>query len=167
MEYNKNVHWSPQVYIENALGDPAETVEYKLDIVEKESTYSLDRNVKNKRSNGGNLNNQTVRVTEAKKLKGAFYERLELYDFPLDLQEISVKLSSKKSIDEVVLLENQLEASAVNTDDFQDQQQWDLFENVKATSGSVNDVFRKYERAQFQVSAFVVRKPGYYLYKYV
>lgn len=111
------------------------------------------------------VNNLTVRVQEIRRVKGIFYERLELNDFPLDLQEISVRLSSKKSINEVVLIENRQEPSTVDINNFCDGQQYELFAHVSCKRESKKDEFRKCIRSQFMVSAFVSRKVGYYCYK--
>lgn len=100
-----------------------------------------------------------------KKIKGKFYEKLELYDFPIDLQEISIKLSSKKSSDEVELVDNHLESCDVCTSGFLDQQQWDLFEHVKVSHEILHDPWNNYVRSEYKVSAFAVRKIGFYIYK--
>lgn len=111
------------------------------------------------------ISNPSVRITEMRKIKGVFYERLELDNFPIDLQELSIRITSKKSNENVVFLESRLAESSISTDDFQDQQQWELFESVKPAEDKVYDNFRKFERAQFKVSAFVVRKHRFYLNK--
>ena len=63
------------------------------------------------------------------------------------------------------LVEERSEKSGVNTDNFADQQQWDLFTHVKTSQETVDDKWKKYVRSQFIVSCFVVRKFGFYLYK--
>ena len=161
LEYDSSLFWSPQLYIENAIGDLKEEVRYKLEIVEKQNVEPATKSLKNL---GNNL---TVRVCEMRKLRGVFYERLELYDFPMDTQELSITLTSKRSVDEVEIVENKREACSINTEDFLDQQEWDLFEHVKTSYKTINDPWRKYERSGFAVSSFIARKPGYYLYKSV
>lgn len=64
-----------------------------------------------------------------------------------------------------MLVENRHEKSSVNTKNFLDQQQWDLFDHVKITEEIVNDKLNKYIRSQFMVSCFIVRKFGFYFYK--
>ena len=159
LEYDSNLFWSPQLYIENAIGDLKEEVRYKLEIAEKQNVESTSKSLKNL------ANNLTVRVCEMRKLRGVFYERLELYNFPMDTQELSITLTSKRSIDEVNIVENKREMCSINTEDFLDQQEWDLFEHVKTSYKTINDPWRKYERCGFVVSSFIARKPGYYLYK--
>ncbi len=163
LEYDPNFFWSPQLYIENAIGDLKEDIRYKLEIVEKEGR-NLDRD------DAGNklqslTNNLTVRVTEMRKVRGIFYERLELYDFPMDIQEISITLTSKRSVGEVEIVENEKEPHSINTQDFLDQQEWDLFDFVKPGAKVIMDPWRKYERSAVLAKSYISRKPGYYLYK--
>jgi hypothetical protein len=167
LEFDTNLFWSPQLYIENAIGDLKEEIRHKLEIVEKEGSDMLnDPNFNSKDDQYKNIiNNLTVRVCEMRKLRGVFYERLELYDFPMDMQEISITLTSKRSTDEIELVENKKEPCSINTADFLDQQEWDLFDHVKTNTKIIHDPWRKYDRSGFSVTCFIVRKPGYYIYK--
>lgn len=162
MEYDPNLFWSPQLYIENAIGDLKEEIRYKLEIVEKEgSNLQKDSSCKLQTL----ATNLTVKVTEMRKVRGIFYERLELYDFPMDIQEISITLTSRRSVAEVELVENRKDPSSINIEDFLDQQEWDLFDFVKPGHRIIVDPWRKYERSAFLVKSYISRKPGYYLYK--
>ena len=163
MEYDPNLFWSPQLYIDNAIGDLKEEIRYKLEIVEKEGAESLVDSAANKLKSLAN--NLTVKVCEMRKLRGVFYERLELYDFPMDIQEISITLTSKRSTDEVELIENRRDACSINIEDFLDQQEWDLFDFVNTGKKVIFDPWRKYERSAFLAKSYISRKPGYYLYK--
>lgn len=146
------------MFVENALGDPKESINYKLQLAVKEYAHVA-------RQNQPQIENLTVHVIESRKIESVFYERLELHDFPVDLQEISIKLGSKKSTDECVLVENEKEKSYVNYENFMDKQQYDLFEHVRIANETVLDNWRKCTRSQFVVSSFVIRKLGFYLYK--
>lgn len=161
LEYDPNLFWSPQLYIENAIGDLKEDIRHKLEIVEKEGS-NLQKDTVNKLQNLAN--NLTVKVTEMRRVRGIFYERLELYDFPMDIQEISITLTSKRSVSEVEFVENPREASSINIEDFLDQQEWDLFDFVKTGDKIIEDPWRKYNRSAFLAKSYISRKPGYYLY---
>lgn len=54
--YNREIHWSPQLYIENAIGETKEETLHSLELVEKENSEL------------------TVKVREARKMRGIFYE---------------------------------------------------------------------------------------------
>lgn len=108
IKYDPHINWSPEIYVENAIGDPKES-----------SSYSLELDKLDKKLNHISVNNLIIKVTEKRRIDGFFYERLELYDFPIDIQELSIKLSSKKSIDQVVLVKSKQEPSGVNTENFE------------------------------------------------
>lgn len=167
LEYDPNVFWSPQLYIENAIGELKEEIRHKLEIVEKEGSNLLDDPNFNPKTGQIKelINNLTVRVYELRKLRGVFYERLELYDFPMDMQELSITLTSKRNMNEIEIVENQSDPCSINTADFLDQQEWDLFNHVKTSQRTIYDPWRKYDRTGFSVSCYIARKPGYYLYK--
>lgn len=102
--YDSNVNWNPKLYIENALSDCKETI-----------SYTLERN-------SGN-----VIIKETRLLKGSFWERLELDKFPLDIQELSIIVTSKYTRTDLNLVSNfqkisYLDPEALNT--FRDQQKW-------------------------------------------
>lgn len=154
--------WTPEMTIENAI-QIQENTKYKFEIIEKEAGFleTLDEtNINNV------LSNLTVKVTEMRKLRGIFYERLELNQFPIDLQELSVKLSSQKSINEAILVENTSNESSVDRANFFEQQQWDLFDCVKVTRETYNDYLTNVTRFRLIVSAYVVRKHQFYIYKF-
>ena len=155
---------------ENAIGDLKEEIRHKLEIVEKYSppepkTIKSTKSINTAPTNTNMSGNLTVKVSEMRKVRGVFYERLELYDFPMDIQEISITITSKRSIDEVQFVENKKDASSINTEDFLDQQEWDLFDFVECANKTIYDPWRKYDRSAFSVKSFISRKPGYYLYK--
>lgn len=83
----------------------------------------------------------------------------------MDIQELSITLTSKRSENDVHILENKKDMCSINTEDFLDQQEWDLFGHVKTSEKTTYDPWRKYERSCFSVTCFIARKPGYYLYK--
>lgn len=154
LDFDPKKSWLPDLFVANAIGNTKETIKYSIALHNKENS-----------SSSINFKNLTIRVTELRKLEGIFYERLELYDFPMDSQELSVKLSSYKKVDEIKFVEIESNKSFLNNGNFADQQQWDLFENVKVTIEDVYDNIKKCTRTQFMASCFVTRKTGFYLYK--
>jgi hypothetical protein len=151
LQYDPNIHWSPELFVENAIGEFKQEIKHRFELID--------------RSSNQNSKDYTILVIESKKLKSNFYERLELHDFPMDQQEISIKITSKRSLKEVVVLENQNNMCTVNKDGFLVQQEWDLFEYLRTQTDNVNDDWRKLVRSQFSVSCLIVRKIGFYLYK--
>ena len=110
-------HWHPHLFIENALGDQKEQVTYSV----KRSTDHL------------------VYVCEQREIKGLFWEKLELYHFPSDVQELSISVGSMFFNDKVILQADPLRSSGINREAFIDQQEWFLYEHVDTTERFVKE----------------------------
>lgn len=145
LEYDSTLFWSPSLFIENAIGDLKEDIRHKLEIVEKANPDTSNTNTNT------SFSNLTVKVCEMRKVRGVFYERLELYDFPMDIQEISITLTSKLSVNQVELVENPRDACSINTEDFLDQQEWNLYDHVNTANKILYDPWQKYNRSGFTV----------------
>ena len=104
--YDPHTKWNPQIFVENVYQDINEQVAY--------TTMHLS-----------DLN--CTLVTEQRKLTGFFWERLEIYNFPVDLQGLSLVLASRLSLDEVSLIQDPEKPSSMNlnlANTFIDQQIW-------------------------------------------
>jgi hypothetical protein len=69
-------------------------------------------------------------VTEHHKLKGILWERMELQHFPVDVQELSLSITTSRADTEMTFKKNLRKPSGVNRRVFTDEQEWDLFEHV-------------------------------------
>ena len=61
------------------------------------------------------------------KFKGVFWERLELHDFPVDTQELSITLTTKRGLTELKLVSNPNKLSFIDLNAksiFMEQQKW-------------------------------------------
>ncbi|RNA16276.1 gamma aminobutyric acid receptor subunit [Brachionus plicatilis] len=152
LQFNPEIYWSPDIYVENSIGSPKEASTFDFELIKQNQSLK------------SSIENFTVRITEKRQIEGFFYERLELNDFPVDLQELSIKLTSKKSVNEVILVENRTENSGVNKENFADQQQWELFDFVKISKNTFEDKWKKDVRSEFKVTCLVFRKYGFYLW---
>ena len=66
-------------------------------------------------------------ITQIRHVKGVFWERLELHNFPLDIQELSVILTTKLSPYEIKLVPDPNRLSFMNLEahsTFIEQQKW-------------------------------------------
>ena len=173
MSYDPNVFWSPKLYFQNAVDLVKEQVNYRLEIVEKDKTSLkglISKNFLNKKTKQIAemfANEMTVRVHESRKVRGVFYERIELHDFPVDFQELSITLTSKMSVDEVRLVANPDEKSVINKDSFMDAEEWSLSENIKTVERDIYDQWLKFNRSAVSVSCLILRKPAFVFYKLV
>ena len=82
-KFDHKEHWIPQLYIDNSLNDVKEDVEYKV-VYEKKFRRFM--------------------IYEIRKLKGLFWEHLELERFPLDIQSLNITLTTKTPGDIVNLI---------------------------------------------------------------
>jgi hypothetical protein len=73
-DYDVNAFWSPQLYIENAIGDIKEEIRYKLEIAEKKKSDQQEPQAFNVGDLRKSTSNLTIRVCEMRKLRGVFYE---------------------------------------------------------------------------------------------
>lgn len=120
--YDPDVHWNPKLFIENMLQEQREQVVYEVKRRVKDGCWS---------------------VLERKHIKGVFWEKLELHNFPLDIQELSVILSSRLSLTEVKLMDDSQRKSNVSihaTRTFVEQQKWKLFRLVKVSEHASYDL---------------------------
>ncbi len=54
--------------------------------------------------------------------------------------------------------------SIINTEDFQQQQEWNLYSHISINKKYIFDVWSKHERPCFSASSNIARRPGYYIY---
>ncbi|VDK33700.1 unnamed protein product [Taenia asiatica] len=92
--------WNPLVYIENIL-------------TESKDQHWISAKVDD---------NGQVFVTERRRLRAIFLETLELNDFPLDVQDLTITLSSERPDTEVDLVPDNTDLCGINLQTFVDQQ---------------------------------------------
>jgi len=63
-------------------------------------------------------------------VSGTFYETLELNDFPLDIQDLTLTVTCSKSKEEAVFELSEENDSSINTEGFRAQQEWCLFDDI-------------------------------------
>lgn len=102
-------NWHPQLFVENALGDLKEQIRYSA-----------------KKSSHDNL----TYVCEHRDIKGLFWEKLELYHFPSDVQDLSISIATMLFTEKALLMPDPYHLSGVNREAFVDQQEWALYEHV-------------------------------------
>lgn len=157
--YDPKQDWNPKLFLENLIPEKFyEEVKYKLVQVD-------DR----------------TEITEIRSCKGTFWERMELPDFPLDIQELSIIIQTRHNPRNVKLIPDSQRLSRLNSEtlnSFRDQQKFKLYKmvrtsqtasydmsnnslNVRNKSDSYTKRFPK--RSKFVASCFCSRNPGYYI----
>ncbi|XP_064604105.1 gamma-aminobutyric acid receptor subunit beta-like [Liolophura sinensis] len=66
------------------------------------------------------------------RFKGTFRESLELEHFPLDVQDLTLQVTSDRTSEEIELVEDEYALSTVNTKAFMDAQEWAIYQHVEA-----------------------------------
>lgn len=113
---NSNKYWNPKIYIENALNDPKQTVHYKI-----MKEYQGKQIVINPEETSTLLK---FWFYEYRKIKGYFFEKLNLEYFPLDVQDLSIIVTTFKSNKEVILVQNKDKLSLVGSNMTIDKHIW-------------------------------------------
>ncbi|RNA08901.1 expressed conserved [Brachionus plicatilis] len=105
---NYKKYWNPNIYVENVLDDSNQTVHYQA---------KKKRNLNIKFPNGQDENQTEAKywIYEYKKIKGFFFQKLMLKYFPLDVQDLSIVLTTYKSSNEVLLVQNKENLSIIGS----------------------------------------------------
>ncbi|KAM7537317.1 hypothetical protein Aperf_G00000076481 [Anoplocephala perfoliata] len=135
-------YWNPLCYIDNVLSETKEVQWLSTSIGQGGEVYIIER----------------------RRVKGVFLETLELNDFPLDVQDLSITVTTERSDTEVDLIPDHNEMSAINKQTFVDQQEWNLHEHVEITKRVIR---REYSRSMkshpcLSVTCRAARRPGYF-----
>jgi hypothetical protein len=97
-------------------------------VVPKNNSFFKKRHDLDLKNPSAFVENLTCEVTEVRKVRGVFHETMELHEFPVDRQELAVRMTSNRSIKEVVLAEDKSKDNLVDIDRFYDEGTWHLFE---------------------------------------
>jgi hypothetical protein len=81
-----------------------------------------------------------------------------------DVQDLTITITSARDQKEVRFEPSIYNQSIINTEDFQQQQEWNLFSHIIINKRYIFDVWRRHERPCFSVSSNIARRPGYYIY---
>ncbi|CAF0809229.1 unnamed protein product [Adineta steineri] len=156
-EFNSIVHWSPQLFIENAIGQ----------IGEQEKWFTIK---KMDRLSATHLIN--AEICEHRRIKGVFWEKLELNHFPADVQDLTISITSHHHIENCVLKQDKQLRSSINREAFFDQQEWSLYEHVAAEiretkeeysfDGDQNEGLEQKRHPVLAIACRAARRPGYY-----
>jgi hypothetical protein len=80
--------WKPDLYIENGIKDVREEVSYQIVPVGADLALQVGKFDKN--------GNKKYMICEMRKVTGIFYENLELENFPVDVQDLTIFVVTKK-----------------------------------------------------------------------
>ena len=100
-----------------------------------------------------------------------FWEKLELQDFPMDIQELNILLESKKKPNEIRLSENKtdFQFNEEVCETFVDQQKWVLYNYVHINHNSLvssykHNLNQENNATKLRATCYASRKPQYYFW---
>ncbi|UJR23356.1 hypothetical protein I4U23_026368 [Adineta vaga] len=136
--------WTPQLELMNGIGE-----------LKDEITYTIRFNKQ-----------EIATVTEHHQLKGTLWERMELQYFPLDIQNLSIIITSSRTNTEMIFEKNLKKPSGVNRRVFTDEQEWYLFEHVQIEITEQIDEFIDdgHNHSVVICSCHAARRYGYYMW---
>lgn len=140
-EYNAERDWNPKMYILNCLGDLKQEIwfsQYSLQEYEQEEKENKHADISsgyenektNHKESTVTFNDQSRNgsvIVERRKVKSQFWQTLDLKNFPCDVQQLTITLTSPKPSSEIELKHCKDKASSVNTKAFADSQEWTLY----------------------------------------
>ncbi|CAH8469114.1 unnamed protein product [Heterobilharzia americana] len=134
--------WNPLILIDNILSESKE-----------QHWIMTERN-----------ENDEIYIVERRRLRGVFLETLELNDFPLDVQDLTITLTSERPESEVELIPDKLEPCRINLQTLVDQQEWRLHEHIEVTRRSATQEYTHSSQSHpcVSVTCRAARRPGYF-----
>jgi hypothetical protein len=108
-DYDSRKDWNPEIFISNVL---------HLEKFKEEISYDLLK-----------YSDKTI-IIETRISKGSFWEKMELNDFPLDIQELSINIQTKHEPFQCRLISDKDLKSHITSDciaSFRDQQKFKVF----------------------------------------
>ncbi|KAF5406375.1 hypothetical protein PHET_00094 [Paragonimus heterotremus] len=134
--------WNPLILIDNILSES------------KDQHWSLTQKSEQ----------NEVYIVERRRLRGVFLETLELNDFPLDVQDLTITLTSERPDSEVILVPDRNELCGINLQTLIDQQEWKLHEHIEVTRRSATQEYTNSSQHHpcISVTCRAARRPGYF-----
>ena len=147
--------WKPDLFIENGVKDIKEEITYKI-----VPTLSEDSNVL------GWFKPKEFMLCETRKVSGIFFENLELEDFPLDVQDLTIHVATKKPGLVVKLVPRWQKKEDINVQLLLDRTMWKLYPALLMSNDSIVKDWsygRRYYPA-VKGSLKVFRQPYFYFW---
>ena len=138
------ITWKPELFIENSLNNVKEEISYKII--------------------NDDVSRDTLIVSEIRKVSGLFHECLELESFPLDIQNLSTFISTKKSEKKINFVLMQPELAQVTINSTLDKSMWHIHKVVKTQKESLITEFSfgKIEYPVIKITCQAFRSPIYF-----
>ncbi|XP_061171003.1 gamma-aminobutyric acid receptor subunit beta-3-like [Saccostrea echinata] len=141
------IMWTPKLIIINVDGS----------FLEEHNEYSISHS-----------DNQPPQVNLIWRFKAFFKENLELQHFPIDVQDLTISISTERTIQEVELIEDHFSLSSVNTQAFLDASEWSLYNHTETYQDQTTiEYARSTVHPILHVQCRVARKIGYFVWNII
>ncbi len=170
-KYDPNIEWNPKLFVINSIGELKQEVWYNQypigDYCEKQGLSALNSmafmNFHSNFDQSKILNNKTgCVILERKRLRGQFWQTLNLKHFPADVQQLTISLSTTKHSNEIKLVHCKDKSSSVNTRCFQDSQEWRLYKHITVREYIRDTVFSEEIFPSIDLTINAARRPTFY-----
>jgi len=137
-------YWNPKFFIENAIGEPKTTIAHFVEFNEEGDAFVLER----------------------KRCKGTYMEQLELWEFPFDVQDLSVTVMTDLPLAEIDLIEDPNEVHKIYKQGFIDEQEWYIYKYVRSLKREIakDRADPSVRRQCLQVMCRAARRPAYFIW---
>lgn len=145
--YDPKLHWNPELSILNYFGDLKEHkwhVQYPL-INDSSATFSTG-----------------CVVYERRRIQGKFWQILNLKNFPTDVQNLTLCITTSKYANEIKLQHSKEKSSSVNVKCFSDHQEWHLYKHIEFNEFLRESVFSSEQFPCLDVTVCVARRPAFF-----
>ena len=172
-QYNPKLNWNPEILILNSIGVLKEEIwhtqapfkENNSRIIIHQTQSDLEQadcictkicDLDESKQTPGCL------VIERRRVNGMFWQLLDLKDFPSDVQNLTLTISTSKHSNEITLLHSKEIYSSVNVNCFLDHQEWHLYKHVRVNEFLRESVFTSETFPAIDLTICVARRPAFY-----
>lgn len=176
-KYDPDKDWNPKLHVLNCLGELKQQVwhsqysikEYEDSEKEKsnekpfivENNYMYFYNKGFKQINFGFFDKASV-IVERRRINGQFWQTLDLKNFPADVQNLTITVSSLRQASEIELYQSKEKPSSVNIKAFVDSQEWKLYNHITVSEYLRDSILSVETFPAIDITINVARKPTFY-----
>ncbi|CAH1788352.1 unnamed protein product [Owenia fusiformis] len=137
-------YWNPLLYIDNIINETKDHTWLAATVNSRGEAYVMER----------------------RRIRGIFLENLELNDFPLDVQDLTITISTERPDTEIDIIPDEYEMSGINVQTFVDQQEWKLHEHIEVNRKVMTQDYSTQSRSHpaLSVTCRAARRPGFFFW---
>ncbi len=139
----------PKLIFLNSIGELKQEISFSFkSMIATETTQSHD----------------IIQVVERRKVYGHFWQKFDFKSFPIDMQTLSVEVSSMNTLEQIVLVENKQKLNCLNPKAFINAQEWKLENYILAKESVMTNEISMERYPVFTISMNASRYSTYYIY---